>query len=426
MVKKTYFKVSSFGIILGVLLMFSACKPVVESPPLVTSEPTLLTPGYLTPRPIGEEIQGRPWITDLCIVDLDQDGWLDVLFTEGRSNEVRWARQSSPGVYEETVVGDPVEGPVHVEAVDMDGDGDLDLLVAGMGIIFPNTQKIGAVVLMEQTKPGVFKNHTIAADVHRVTDVQAADLDGDGDLDLSVAQFGYDQGEVCWMENLGNWKFVTHGLHPYSGAIHAPIADFDGDGLPDIATVVSQEWEEIYLFHNQGGKVFTGKILYGSSNEDFGSSGIGIFDLNGNGRPDILYTNGDAFDYARPGPRPWHGVQWLENLGGNQFDLHRLGDFPGAYSPVAVDLDNDGDQDIVAVSGFNHWENPNATSLVCFENDGAENFALRPLAHTPTHLIVVEAADMDKDGRMELVTGSFHAYPPYKTIGRLTLWDHID
>ena len=30
---------------------------------------------------------------------------------------------------------------------------------------------------------------------------------------------------------------------------------------------------------------------------------------------DILYTNGDAFDYIPPGPRPWHGVQWLENKG---------------------------------------------------------------------------------------------------------------
>jgi len=33
--------------------------------------------------------------------------------------------------------------------------------------------------------------------------VRAGDLDGDGDLDLSVAQFGYDQGETHWMENLG-------------------------------------------------------------------------------------------------------------------------------------------------------------------------------------------------------------------------------
>ena len=137
---------------------------------------------------------------------------------------------------------------------------------------------------------------------------------------------------------------------------------------------------------------------------------------------DILYTNGDAFDYARPGPRPWHGVQWLENTGAEKFTFHRLGNFPGAYSAIAADLDGDKDQDIVAVSGFNHWEKPAAVSLICYENDGRQNFTARPLAHAPTHLIFVAAADMDGDGTQELITGSFHAYPPYDRIARLTLW----
>jgi len=52
--------------------------------------------------------------------------------------------------------------------------------------------------------------------------------------------------------------------------------------------------------------------LFGSTNEDFGSSGISLSDLNRDGRPDILYSNGDGFGYADPGKRPWHGLQWLE------------------------------------------------------------------------------------------------------------------
>jgi hypothetical protein len=53
--------------------------------------------------------------------------------------------------------------------------------------------------------------------------------------------------------------------------------------------------------------------------------------LDQDGDLDILYTNGDAFDYIPSLPRPWHGVQWLENLGGLEFTYHRLAAFDGAY-----------------------------------------------------------------------------------------------
>ena len=73
-------------------------------------------------------------------------------------------------------------------------------------------------------------------------------------------------------------------------------------------------------------------VFFGSTNEDFGSSGISLCDLNRDGPPDILLTNGDGFDYAEPGARPWHGVQWLENRGGGKFRQQRIGDLLGAYS----------------------------------------------------------------------------------------------
>jgi hypothetical protein len=366
--------------------------------------------------------EGRPWITHLAIADLDRDGRLDVIVCEGRLNQLSWIRQTGKLEFTEGVIGQPVQAPVHVEPIDFDGDGDLDLLVASMGVVFPNNQKIGAILWLEQTAPGVFVNHVIADKVERVTDVRAADLDGDGDLDLVVAQFGYEQGKVIWMENIGGGTFAPRTLLGLSGAIHAPIADLTGDGRPDVVTVVSQEWEEIHLFENRGDRTFGARVLYGSSNEDYGSSGLAISDVNQDGRPDLLYTNGDAFDYARPGPRPWHGVQWLENKGTGKFVFHRLGNLAGAYSPIATDLDADGDLDIVAVSGFNHWEKPDAISMLCFENDGRQNFTPRILAHVPTHLIVVAAADLDGDGAVELITGSFHAYPPYERIARVTLW----
>jgi hypothetical protein len=59
---------------------------------------------------------------------------------------------------------------------------------------------------------------------------------------------------------------------------------------------------------------------------------------------------------------------------------------------------------------------------MAFVNDGREHFTPVPLAHEPTHLITVAAADIDGDGRPELLTGGFFIYPPWDRINRLTFW----
>jgi hypothetical protein len=252
--------------------------------------------------------------------------------------------------------------------------------------------------------------------------VEPGDLDGDGDIDLAVGQFGYDDGEVRWLENKGNGNFESHILLSLSGTIHTPVVDIDNDGDLDIVAIVSQEWEELYVFENDGHGNFKTHMVWGSSNEDFGSSGLRVADINKDGLPDIFYTNGDAFDYIPPAPRPWHGVQWFENKGNFRFVYHRIADLPGAYSPEVADLDNDGDQDLVAVSTFNNWNSPDAYSLVWYENDGKMKFTPRNVANNPTHLLKVVAADMDDDGWLDLVTGGFHAYPPYDRQSRILLW----
>ena len=112
-------------------------------------------------------------------------------------------------------------------------------------------------------------------------------------------------------------------LQTLSGVIHTIPADVDHDGDMDIVSLVSQEWEEVYVFENNGRGSFKPHLVWGSSDEDYGSSGIRLVDLNQDGRLDVLLTNGDAFDYLPPRPRPWHSVQWLENLGDFKFShLH--------------------------------------------------------------------------------------------------------
>lgn len=378
---------------------------------------------WYAPRPIGHAPDGLPWITDLLIVDLDQDGLKDILVCDGRINEVGWIRQTKIGVFEEEKIGSAVAGPAHLEVADMNGDGKLDVLVSAMGTVTPSNDKSGAVVVLVNDGKNHFTNRVLLENVARVTYVAAADFNKDGRPDLVVGQFGYLQGEIRWLENQADWKFTSHSLLDLPGTIHAPVADINGDGALDIVALVAQDAEEVHGFLGDGAGHFRDRVLYGSVNKDYGSSGLTIADLNHDGHPDIVYTNGDGFDYATPGSRPWHGIQWLENDGGGKFTFHRVGDFPGCYSPVVVDIDHDGDEDIVASSGFNDWKDPQAVSLMLFENDGKNHFTARPLAHQPTHLVVVKAADLFNDGRTELVTGAFLFYPPYDHVSRVTLWE---
>jgi len=377
---------------------------------------------FLTPEPIGQKFTEPPQISNLSVNDLDNDGLPDVIICDTKNNFVSWIRQFPAGVYTETILAMDLIAPAHVQVIDFDKDGDKDIMVAVLGMLFPSNDKIGSVVILENDGKCNFTKHIIVNKIARVSDVRAGDLDGDGDLDIAVAQFGYDDGETRWIENLGNWNFKSHILQNLSGPINVEITDMNNDGNPDIVSVVSQEWEEIYCFVNDGKGNFKSKLLWGSSNEDFGSSGIYICDLNKDGKPDILYTNGDAFDYIPPRGRPWHGVQWLENKGDMTFEFHRICNFIGAYSVRPADIDNDGDLDLFAVSGFNLWDNPDSQSFIWLDNIGNMQFIKHEIANSPTHLITLETGDFNNDGLMDFVTGGMHTYPPYDRIGRITLW----
>lgn len=377
---------------------------------------------FLEPVPIGFEFTEPPLISHLQPVDLDGDGLLDVIVCDVHDNFVSWIRQYPEGTFTEIILADELIAPAHVQVIDFNNDGDLDLMVAVLGMLFPNNDKIGSVVILENDGNCNFTKHVVIDKIARVSDVRAGDMNNNGRMDLAAAQFGYDDGETRWMENLGDWEFKSHMLQYLSGPINVELVDIDSDGNLDIISLVSQEWEEIYCYINDGKGNFQPRLLWGSNNEDYGSSGIAMFDLNQNGHMDILYTNGDAFDYIPPQGRPWHGVQWLENKGDLNFEYHRLASFTGATNVRAADFDNDGDFDLVAVSAFNLWDDPASMSFIWLENDGKMNFTRREIVKKPTHLLVCEPGDFNNDGLPDVVTGGMHTYPPFDNMSRITLW----
>ena len=418
------------SVILALLAVAGGVRWLVRQSLTSTSEteavrtpPPARTWGAFVSRAVGALPEGdeRPLVANVAVVDLDRDGLGDIVVCDALKGVVGWIRQAPRGVFTEQVVA-KIAAPAHAEAVDFDKDGDTDLLVGALGFLFPNNNRVGSVLVLENDGRQVFTTRTLVTGVARVADARASDLDGDGDLDVAVAGFGYDDGETSWLENRGGWTFEQHILQRLSGAINAVPSDIDGDTRPDIVSLVSQEWEEIWGFVNDGKGGFTPRMIWGSTNPDFGSSWLSMVDLDRDGDPDILYANGDAFEYAPPNSRPWQGVQWLENKGNLQFELHRMVDLQGATSPEAVDLDGDADLDVLLVTANNNWDDPAAPSLLWLENDGAMRFTLRAIATSPTHLNTVATGDLDGDGKPDAATGGMHISRPYDRLGRVTAW----
>ncbi|MEJ6602763.1 MAG: VCBS repeat-containing protein [Opitutaceae bacterium] len=113
------------------------------------------------------------------MIDLDQDGLDDIVFCEAQDNEVRWIRQTALGSFapEELLAGD-LRGPVHVEGADMDADGDIDLVVSSMTIVFPHNDRIGFAFLLENDGTENFTTHTILENTSRIVDMRHAVGDG--------------------------------------------------------------------------------------------------------------------------------------------------------------------------------------------------------------------------------------------------------
>ena len=368
----------------------------------------------------GEE-RHLPQFTNVQVIDVDGDGRDEVLACDGLGHRVlRIDHRPGESPVETTLAAD-VRVPAHATVVDLDGDGDRDLVVAVLGDLQPSDKAIGSVEWHERTDTG-YVRHVILDDVRRVADVQPGDFDADGDVDLAVAVFGYSRGEVLWLENLGEGRFGDHRLHCGAGAIHVPVADYDGDGDLDIATVMSQEDEEVWGFENLGGGRFRRTMLWRTPNFDLGSAGLVAADLDQDGDVDLVLPAGDNLEDFDAFPQPYHGCLWLENQGEWRFVERRIATLGGTYAAAVGDLDGDGDPDVALASMDNDWRDPQTASLVWVENQGAGQFRTWQVDTAPIHLVTVAIGDIDHDGQADIVAGSLTMRRPYDRIGGVTAW----
>ena len=378
-------------------------------------------------RPPGQT--ASPAVSNVNLVHLYDKRKLDILVCEMRANQILVL---SPYEAKPTwKVLAQVPNPAHAEVVDLDGDGILDIVVACLGSFSPTDAQFGSVVWLRGAADGSFTPITLLAGVGRVADVQAADFNGDGKLDLIAAVFGWrNTGEIVYLENrTTDWtrpQFVPHVVDNRHGTIHVPVCDLNGDGRPDFVALISQEHETIVAFLNEGNGRFRKEIIYTAPHPAYGSSGIQLVDLNGDGKLDVLYSNGDVMD--KPFLfKPYHSIQWLENKGKFPFEHHSLGTMYGVARAVAADFQGHGKLDIVGVSwlpgeNFPERDQKNVDSIILLEQTAPGKFERHMLESRTCDHITCAVGDLYGTGRMDFVTGNFYTSSKNPELDAVQIW----
>ena len=366
-------------------------------------------------KPIGETSGAVPaGVANVRLLRLNDGAPPVVVVCDMLTGWVSWIRLDHPRPSLERLAH--LSHPSHAEAVDLDQDGNIDLLVAELGSPAPTDDRVGGVVWLKRLGDQRFETVRLLSGAGRVADVQAADFDGDGDLDLVVAEFGWiRRGALLYIENTADDAGAPTFSQPTvlderHGAIQVPIVDLDRDGRPDFLALFAQEHETVVAFLNRGGGRFDAQDLFVAPHAHWGSSGIEPVDLDQDGDLDLLITNGDTLD-DEVKFKPYQGVGWLENEGMYPFTLHWIGTYYGVHRAEAGDFDGDGDLDVAASSFLpgvteDHRRELNLPGVVWFEQQSDLTFQPHAMGDVGCDHATLDIADVNGDGRLDVITGA--------------------
>jgi len=389
----------------------------------------------------------------VALIDFDGDGDEDLFFPNGATLK---SSQQGPGArlyenlgglrFRRVEPGPPLRAWAFGPAVgDFDGDGREDIVVACHGSIrlLLNTGG-GAFVDASDRLPNAARD---AAAWN--TSIAAGDLDADGDLDLYITRYlridpaappgpslfkgvpvmsgprGLDPQRDVLLRNTGGARFedvtVESGIAALAPAygLNAAIADFTGDGKPDI--LVANDSHPDMLLRNMGSMRFedAGRRMGVATNmegTDQASMGIAIGDVNGDALPDAHVSVFSSDTNTMHESREGSFFDDRTGLRGVGIPSRRLCGWASAF----VDLDHDGDEDLLTVNGHvypqatlalmdSEWEQP----ILVLERQADRFEHVQPeslgpglgAAHRDRSAVF---ADLDADGDIDVVVAGLN------------------
>jgi hypothetical protein len=271
--------------------------------------------------------------------------------------------------------------PASVFVADLDGDGDKDLAVANF-----SGGGYDSVSILKNNGDGTFQLPVKYESRDQPTSVFCADLDGDGYLDIACANQG---GYVSIFKNNGDGTFQTK-VDYYAGSWLCAIfcADLDGDADLDIVVgpyQITGGMVSVFMLRNNGDATFSSQVIYVASHiysifcADFDKDLDNDIAVVGDGRLTILKNNGD-------GTFPWPDTYY---------------EFEYATSVYGGDFDSDSDIDLAVTDAIT-----NTVSI--FKNNGNATFQ-RVDYTVGLYPASVFAADFDGDSDLDLAV-TYYSY----------------
>lgn len=263
-----------------------------------------------------------------ALADLDGDGDLDIAVSNDMPDRKLIYLNDGRGRFREAgTFGEPKWSTRYVTLADLNRDGFPDLVVS-------NRQQPSFVCLNDRRAgfPACTK-----LPVESATSIVAADLDGDGALDLFVPHRDGGQSVALWNDGKGNFGASTAVGPKTASARIAVAADFNGDGVADLAWIEEQK-KCAFVAYGRGARRFGEPVrLPGAERIPYA---LGTADLDGNGRPDLVvgYVRSPGSVYWNDGGRgdvKWREMLWNDGAG-------------TVYGMAFVDLDGDKRLDIAA------------------------------------------------------------------------------
>ncbi|CAN5518407.1 CRTAC1 family protein [soil metagenome] len=316
----------------------------------------------------------------VSVVDLDEDGYMDLYFSSGHGNGVPNLFYRNEGGTAFTEIGESLgirdmnktEASSFSVFADFDRDGNTDLLVAAWGCHH---------LLFGQGPGKPFRDVTpkLQGYCSNPNGVGVADLDKDGILDLVFGNFLPDEEHTD-----RNWHMPTKGDREHGGRDHVlfgaadgsfpasskvtfpegtythaiGLTDLDRDGYPDI--LMSTDWSSDDMFRNRGDRHFDDVTDRYIDRAKAGNSSMNseIFDFDQDEWPDIYITNAFKPPYIRA-----HNNMWKRNPG-KGFEEVALDEGAGrcgfSWGAKFADFDLDGESDLMVING--RLEGPNVKS----------------------------------------------------------------
>jgi uncharacterized repeat protein (TIGR01451 family) len=316
-------------------------------------------------------------------IDLDGDGDNDVLSASGNDDKIAWYINDGNGNFSsQQIISTNANNANAVYAIDIDGDGDNDVLSA--------SQLDNKIAWYINDGNGNFSGQQIiSTNANNAIFVYAIDLDGDEDNDVLSASFLDDK--IAWYINDGSGNFSSEQIISSiaNGAYSVYAIDLDGDGDNDVLAA-SRDDDKIAWYINDGSGSFSTQQIISTTAD--GAISVYAIDIDGDGDNDVLSAS--YLDDK---------IAWYINDGNGNFSTEQIISTNADYavSVYAIDLDNDGDNDVLSAS-------LNDDKIAWYINDGTGNFSTEQVISTNADAAIsIFAIDIDGDGDKDVLSASY-------------------